>query len=298
VSVVSQSVGEPQAGAAAWTQQPRRKTRRWGTIVAGAVFAALVLGALIAPFFLADPTLQTLGAAMKAPSLHGGHLLGTDSLGEDELSRLMTGLRTTLEVAFVSVVIGGTFGTLVGTISGYVSGVVDEIVMRLADVQLSIPAVLLAITLVSALHPSVHTVILVLSLYIWVVFGRVARAQVLAIRNTDLIAASRAIGASTPRIIVRHVLPNIAGPIVALATVQFANLAIIEAALGYLGIGVPPPTPTIGGMIAEGQGYLTTGQWWLTLNPGVVLVLVVVCVNYLGDAVRDRFDPRTRRAPN
>jgi len=282
--------------AAAWSR-PRLGSRRWGMMLAGGVFAVLVFGALVAPTFLVDPTLQTLGAAMKPPSFHGGHLLGTDSLGEDELSRLATGLRTTLEVAFVSVTIGGTFGTLVGTLSGYVSGVVDEIVMRLADVQLSIPAVLLAITLVSALHPSLHTVILVLSLYIWVVFARVARAQVLAIRNTDLIGASRALGASTPRIIVRHVLPNISGPIVALATVQFANLAIIEAALGYLGIGVPPPTPTIGGMIADGQGYLTTGQWWLTLNPGLVLVLLVACVNYFGDAIRDRFDPRTRHVP-
>lgn len=297
MSTVPQSVASTTPDVV-WSRGRRFGSGRVGVYVVGGVLAALVLSAIVAPMFLVDPTLQTLGAAMKPPSFRGGHLLGTDSLGEDELSRLATGLRTTLEVAFVSVVIGGTFGTLVGTISGYASGLADEVVMRLADVQLSIPAVLLAITLVSALHPSLHTVILVLSLYIWVVFARVARAQVLAIRNTDLIAASRAIGASTPRIVLRHVLPNISGPIIALATVQFANLAIIEAALGYLGIGVPPPTPTIGGMIADGQGYLTTGQWWLTANPGVVLVLLVVCVNYLGDAVRDRFDPRARRVTN
>jgi peptide/nickel transport system permease protein len=262
-----------------------------GVVVFATLLAGTALFALIAPYFLVSPTVQTLGDALKPPSLHGGHLLGTDGLGEDELSRLATGLRTSLVVALASVLIGGAIGTAVGTISGYYSGLVDELVMRIADVQLSIPAVLLAITLVSALHPSTLTVIVVLSLYAWVIFARVARAQVLAFRTTDVVASTRSLGASTARILLRHVLPNIASPLVALATVQLANLVIIEAALGYLGIGVPPPTPTIGAMIADGQTYLTTGQWWLTVNPGVALAVLVISFNYLGDWLRDRFDP-------
>jgi peptide/nickel transport system permease protein len=263
---------------------------RVGVFIAGGMLAALALTAIIAPYFLQSPTFQTLGDALKGPSLHGGHLLGTDGLGQDELSRLATGLRTSLTVALASVVIGGIVGTAVGMICGYFSGLLDELVMRLADMQLAIPAVLLAITLVSALHPSTSTVIIVLSLYVWVIFARVARAQVLAFRSTDVVASTRALGASTSRIVLRHVAPNIASPLVALATVQLANLIIIEAALGYLGIGVPPPTPTIGAMIADGQTYLTT-HWELSTIPGIAVVITALGLSLLADGLADLLRP-------
>jgi len=251
-----------------------------GVFIAGGMLAALALTAIIAPYFLQSPTFQTLGDALKGPSLHGGHLLGTDGLGQDELSRLATGLRTSLTVALASVLIGGIVGTAVGMICGYFSGLLDELVMRLADMQLAIPAVLLAITLVSALHPSTSTVIIVLSLYVWVIFARVARAQVLAFRSTDVVASTRALGASTSRIVLRHVAPNIASPLVALATVQLANLIIIEAALGYLGIGVPPPTPTWGRMIQEATSYYRVAPW-LMLFPGAAVLYAVLTFNFI-----------------
>lgn len=259
------------------------------------ILTLLVLSALILPLFLSDPIDQELKDGLLPPSLSSGHLLGTDSLGRDQLSRLASGTRNSMLVCLVSVVIAAVFGTLVGTVSGYVGGPFDDLAMRVPDIQLSIPAVLLAITLVGVMQPSLRTVVIALSLYSWVMFARVSRAAILAFKTTDVVASSKAVGASTGRILLRHALPNMRGPMLALATVQFANLVIIESALGYLGLGIPPPQPTLGQMISSGQVYLTTGQWWLTVFPCAVIMLIVLCVNFLGDRLSDRFDPKVRR---
>jgi peptide/nickel transport system permease protein len=264
------------------------------TIAAGCALGLLIAFTFIAPLLLTDPVTQNLADSLKAPGLHGGHLLGTDQLGRDQLSRLASGLRTSLLVCSLSVAIAAVSGTFVGVLSGYRGGWLDDLVGRIADTQLAIPAVLLAMTLVSVLHPSGRTVVIVLSLYGWVIFARVARAQVLAFKTTEIIAATRAFGASDARILLRHVTPNISSPLLALATVQLANFVIIEAALGYLGVGIPPPSPTLGSMIAGGQPFLTTGVWWLTVVPGVTIVILLITINALGDWVRDRLDPRWR----
>jgi peptide/nickel transport system permease protein len=183
-------------------------------------------------------------------------------------------------------------GIALGLLSGYAGGPVDEVVMRVVDVELSIPSVLMALTVVTILGPRVTTVILVLVVYGWVVYARLTRGQVLSLRERDFVLALRGLGASSLRIAVRHVLPNAAIPLIVLSTLELPNLIIIEASLGYLGLGIPPPTPTWGSMISDGQKLLTTGIWWPTAVPGLAIALLILSVNILGDWLRDRLDPR------
>ena len=167
--------------------------------------------------------------------------------------------------------------------------------MRLVDVQLAIPGMVFVLLIVTILKPSLFAVIIVLSIIAWVVFARVARAQVLALREQEMVTAIRTLGGSHLRILVRHVLPNIAGPLIVIATVQLANLVLIQAGLGYLGLGVPPPTPDLGGMIADGQSQLTAGEWWTVAVPAFFIVAVIGTANVLGDWLRALLDPRGAR---
>jgi peptide/nickel transport system permease protein len=296
-SIESLTQGEPR-GTRRWRANrvgslatARRRNGGAAVGVAAFVLLTMIMFSIIAPFVLESSTAVDLGASLKPPHLSTDHLLGTNVLGQDLLSRLAEGLRSSLEVGLLSVVLGGILGCTIGTVSGYFAGRIDEIVMRVVDAQQAIPAVLLAIVYVSILHQSLHTVIIVLSLYIWVSFARISRAQVLAYRSTEAVTAIRSLGASTVRILFRHVIPNIASPLVALATLALANLIVIESALGYLGIGIPAPQPTLGGMIADGKSNLTTGEWWITVVPGVTLAILVIAINTLGDWMRDRLDP-------
>lgn len=268
------------------------------SVLAAFVAVALVVAvAAFGPLLARDPTAQDLLSVLKPPLTQGNagtYLLGTDQLGRDLLARLVSGMRTSLLITFFAVLIGGVIGTAIGLASGYLGGRVDNLLMRVVDIQLAVPGVLLVLTLAAVLRPGVGTTICVLSLIVWVVYARVARAQVLSLRETDLVMAARATGCSDARILLYHVLPNIAGSIWVITTLEFAHVMIAEAALGYLGLGVPPPAPTLGAMISEGQRYLQLGKWWLVVMPGFVVSLTIISINAIGNWLRDMLDPRSR----
>jgi len=274
---------------------PRLPVSVW---VAFVVLGLMMLLAFLGPLLVADPGEQSLMAALLPPTFAGDevYLLGADHLGRSQLARVVHGLQTTILVSFAAMAIGGTIGTAVGMLSGFVRGRVDDVVMRLVDIQMSVPGILLVLTLAAVLKPSVATTIAVLSLSAWVFYARIARAQVLSLREHDMIMAVRAVGCSNTRILLRHILPNIAGPLLVISTLELGHLMIVEAALGYLGFGVPPPTPTLGAMISSGQRYLTAGGWWLVVVPGTAIALVIVSVNIIGDWLRDWLDPKGQRA--
>lgn len=285
----------------AQTSPPRRRKRRLarrriGVVVALAVLLILFALALSAPLWAVDPAKQSLLDAELPPyPLNGsvpGHPLGTDELGRDQLSRILFGLRTSITISALAMMLAMSIGTAIGIIAGFFRGLVEEVLMRIVDVQMSFPAILLVVTFVTAVGPSFQSIVIVLALSVWVVFARVARAQVLALRDSDLILAMRALGASTPRILFLHIVPNIAGPLIVIATLEMATLIVAESALGYLGLGVPPPTPSLGAMIASGQFGLITGVWWLVVGPGLAMTAFIMCINVLGDRLRDRLDPR------
>lgn len=279
----------------------RRRGRNVPAVLALAALAVLVLGGTVGPLFLADPSVQNLGNALRPPAwMDGGmpeHLLGTDHLGRDELARAAVGIRTSLFTSIAATVIGGAFGVVIGMIAGFYRGWLDEVIMRIVDIQMSIPTILLVLTIVTVLRPSLPSIIFVLAISAWVLFARVARAEVLSLRERDVVMAARSLGGADAHILLRHVLPNISGPILVIATFEVATLIIAESSLGYLGLGVPPPTPTLGGMISAGQEALTAGVWWPVVVPGVVIAAFIMSVNVLGDWLRDRLDPHamTRR---
>jgi peptide/nickel transport system permease protein len=253
---------------------------------------------VIGPFLLGDPNAQSL-LSYQHPWGFGGspsHIFGTDQLGRDELVRSVDGLRTSLIVSGLATAIGGLLGVALGMIAGFAGGLVDEGLMRLVDMFLAVPGIIVVLFLMSVLKPSFGSVVGVLALLAWIDFARVARAQALSFRENDMVIAERSLGASSTRILLRHVLPNSSGPLFVLSTLEIGNLIIVEAALGFLGFGVPPPTPSLGGMIADGKVGLLGGLWWLVVVPGALLALTIMVINVIGDWLRDRFDPRNSTA--
>jgi peptide/nickel transport system permease protein len=240
-----------------------------------------------------DPAAISLSATLKPPSAE--HWLGTDQLGRDMLSRVIWGSRVSLFVALCAVLVAGAFGGLFGIAAGYLGGVVDSVAMRLADIQLALPAVILALVLVGAIGFSMFNLILVLSLANWARFARVTRSEALSLRERDFVLLSRLAGASRLRIIIQHIVPNVVNTFIVLATLDVGIIIILEATLSFLGLGVQPPTASWGSMIADGRGYLETA-WWICGVPGLVLMLAVLCANLLGDALRDRLSPTLARA--
>lgn len=255
-----------------------------------AVGLVAVVGALASAIAPADPTIQVLNDRL-APPGSPGHLLGTDALGRDELSRLMYGARASVLVALSAVLVAGTVGVAAGLISGYLGGIVDSVAMRLADVQLSIPYLVLAIAVVAVLGTSSINLVLVLGLVGWVFYARVVRSEVLSVKEREYVEAARALGASGSWIITRHLLPNVRASIIVMATLETPRMILSEAALSFLGLGIQPPTPSWGNMVADGRDYLANA-WWLTTLPGLAIVLFAVAVSILGDWLRDVLDPR------
>ncbi len=264
-----------------------------------AIFVVLVLDALlanvIAPY---SPYVTDLSKGLMPPSwLPGGdssHLLGTDQVGRDLLSRLMYGARASLGVALATIGIGGTVGTVLGMMAGYVGGTTDSAIMRLVDGSLSVPVILLALVLVAVREPSAWNVILVLSVVIWARFARLVRGEVLSLRERAFVSLARIAGSSTTRIIVRHIFPNILNTVIVVGTLQVGWVIVLEASLSFLGVGVPPPTPAWGSMVADGRAHMMSA-WWVSLFPGLAILLVVLSLNFLGDWLRDRLDPRLRQ---
>lgn len=269
------------------------------SIVGLAIIVLLVMMAIfaqqIAPY---DPTAGSLLDRLKPPFWQSGgsteHLLGTDGLGRDTLSRLIYGARTSLAVAVIAILVAGTFGSALGIAAGYLGGWVDIIIMRMADLAFSFPTILLAMVLAVIFSASFANIILVISLVLWAEYARMARGEALKIKSMDFVALARVAGVSQARIMVRHILPNVASSLIVLGTLQVGVVIILESSLSFLGVGMPPPTPDWGAMISEGRSYVVTA-WWLSLVPGVAILLTVLAFNLLGDALTELMSPSSHR---
>ena len=259
-------------------------------VVALVLIAMAVMPGLLAPY---DPNAISLTDTLKAPS--ATHWMGTDQLGRDMLSRVIWGSQVSLFVAFCAVLLAGVGGGLFGIAAGYLGGFVDAVAMRLADIQLALPAVILALVLVGAIGFSMFNLIVVLSLANWARFARVTRSEALTLRQRDFVLLAKLSGASTPRIVLTHIVPNVVNTFIVLATLDVGIIIILEATLSFLGLGVQPPTASWATMIADGRGYLETA-WWICAMPGFVLMLAVLSANLLGDALRDWLSPTLARA--
>jgi peptide/nickel transport system permease protein len=222
------------------------------------------------------------------------HPLGTDNLGRDVLSRIIVGARTSFIVALAALAFGSVLGSLIGLAAGYFGGRLDAFVMRTADGMMAFPLVLAALLLVAVIGPGVHTVVIATSLILWARFARLIRSEVLSVRERDFIKLARIAGATSWRIMLVHILPNVLNSVVVLLTLQLGFVIIVEATLSFLGAGVPPPTPTWGQMVANGRTYIETA-WWISLFPGLAIAVVVLSFNLLGDWLRDHLDPKLRQ---
>jgi peptide/nickel transport system permease protein len=266
-------------------------------LVGGILLLALVLAALFAPALApADPLKTGFSTRVKPPAILGydsAFLLGSDNLGRDILSRLLYGGRISLALAAIAVACSGLIGVTLGLISGYAGGWVDDVVMRVVDVQLSFPIIMLAIAVIAVVGTSVPALLGVLVLAGWVVYARTVRASVLSLKHQEYVQAARALGAGDIRIVTRHVLPNTQAPILIIATVQVATMIILESGLSFLGLGIQPPQPSWGTMLAEGRDYLSNA-WWLATVPGIAISLAVLGANLVGDGLRDLLDPNLR----
>ena len=260
--------------------------RRWSL----AIIAVMSVGVTVGPWLAADPTAQQLALRLEGPSLT--HPLGLDELGRDVLARLLSGGRVSLLVGGAVVVISALVGTIVGAVSGYLGGWIDEVVGRVMDILLAFPGILLAIAMVAVLGPSLTNVVLALSLIGWVGYARLVRGQVLKIRELEYVQAARAVGATTPRILLRHVIPATLSTVIVQATLGMAAAVVAEASLSFLGLGVQPPMPSWGTMLDAGRSHLFDAPH-LTVVPGLAIALLVMGFNFAGDALRDRLDPRS-----
>jgi peptide/nickel transport system permease protein len=252
-----------------------------------------LLAPVIAPY---DPNAQNLSQALRPPEwLFGSHLLGTDAVGRDILSRLFYGARISLIIAVLVVLISGVVGIVLGAISGYFAGITDFLIQKLVEVVWAFPPLLLAIAIMAFLGQGLENLILALVSQRWIAYCRVARGQALSLRTREFVDAARSLGATNTRIILLHIMPNLFPSAVVIGTFSMASAIISEAALSFLGLGVPPEIPTWGSMLADGRTYIST-SWWLALFPGLCIFFTVLGINLLGDGLRDILDPRLKRS--
>lgn len=276
----------------------KRARRHGGLVTGGGLLVIIVALALLAPLIAPhDPYAQELSRRLIPPIWHEHgdwhHLLGTDKLGRDYLSRLIYGARISLFIGTVTVLISGTIGTLLGVLAGYFGGRVDAAVSYVLTTRLALPVVLVALAVVSLVGGSLQVVVLVLGLLLWDRFAVVTRTATMQVAQADYIAAARAIGCSTPHILFSEILPNILNPLIVVATLEMAHAILLEAALSFLGLGVQPPLPSWGLMIAEGKQYMFFSPWVIAI-PGAALVTLVLAINLVGDGVRDVTAPENR----
>ena len=278
---------------------PLPVVRAWRAVGPGGLMVAVVvLAALLAPVLAQHGlTAFDLSHRLVPPIWEEGsdwaHPLGTDALGRDVLTRVLHGARTSLGVAGVAVLLAAAVGIVLGLLSGYAGSWADALIMRLADVQLSFPYLLLAIAVMALLKPSLLNLVIVLVLRSWVVYARLIRVVTLSARERDFVVAARALGGGGARIVFRHIAPNVVGPAIVVSSFQLAELIIVESSLSFLGLGVQPPTPSWGGMVSEGRDYIGSA-WWLSAVPGLAIVVTVLGANLFGDALRRSLDPRLR----
>ena len=274
----------------------RRRELPW---FAGAILTALVITAVFAPFLAPQsPTDGDISTKLIPPIwMERGdreHPLGTDRFGRDVLSRIIYGSRISLLVSLIAIGVAGTFGTALGLISGYRGGLTDVILMRVTDIGLSLPTILIAVVLVAVSEPSFGNVVLVIALLLWPRFARQMRGETLAIKEQDFVALAVVAGRSSAWIIWRHIFPNAVPTLLVISTLQVGYVILLEGTLSFLGVGVPPPNPAWGLMIADGRGFLATA-WWISFLPGLAMLLTVLAVNLMGDWLRDHLDPKLRQ---
>ena len=285
-----------------------RRQARWGytrdsyvlwrrnpiTVAGTLIIVGLILVALVAPLLAThDPYAQILADRLLPPST--AYLFGTDNLGRDIYSRVVYGARLTLMIAFIVALISGPIGLVVGILSGYLGGAVDEVLMRLSDIFLAFPKLILAIAFAAALGTGLENAILAISIANWPGYARLVRAEALAVRNADYIEAIRVLGASHLRIMVRHVTPMCLSTLIVRASLDMGTIILIAAGLGFLGLGAQPPSPEWGLMVADGRNYIVD-HWWVAAMPGTAILIVVLGFNLLGDGIRDILDPHQRQA--
>jgi peptide/nickel transport system permease protein len=276
-----------------------RNLKNLALILPSIVFGLLILMALFSPILAPYDPLKTsiLEKRMPPAFMEGGstkHLLGTDSLGRDVLSRLMVGARVSLSVSLLVIAITAGVGTMIGIAAGYLGGKFDATLMRFTDISMAFPGLLLAMLLSVSLGPGYFTVVLALSILGWAPYARLIRGEALRLRSADFVAQAQIIGSSPLRIMFRHIFPNVVNPLIVVVTMAVGMMILAESALSYLGIGIPPPTPSWGSMVSDGRNYLDSA-WWISLFPGITIGLVVLSGNFLGDWIRDKMDPRLRR---
>ncbi len=255
-------------------------------IVGALIVVLIVSGATFAPALTSrDPLAQDLGARLRPPALldaHSDFVFGSDALGRDVSSRLLFGARNSLFIAFAATLIATLVGVSSGLAAGYIGGRFDALLSRVADVQQAIPYLILVIAIIAVLGSSIVNLIVVLSLTSWVTFFRVVRAETLTLRESEFVMAARALGAAPTRIIVRHILPNVLASVIALVTLLATNIILFETSLGFLGLGVPSPQPSWGGLIADGRDYIANA-WWISVLPGAALALLATGLHLIGD---------------
>jgi peptide/nickel transport system permease protein len=278
--------------------RPAARGRRAPWLPIG-IIVAFVAAALLAPLVSpGDPYAQSLRNRFKPPvwEERGAwtNPLGTDRLGRDILTRILYGARVSLAVGALAVLLASSIGAAVGLVAGYYGGRVDAALMRVTDATLSFPVILLALILAVTVGPSFFNVVVAISVILWARYARVIRGEVLTLMELDFIAQARIAGAGAWRIITRHLVPNTLNTLVVLITLQVGYVIIVEAALSFLGAGIPPPTPAWGSMIAEGRDFVTSA-WWVSFLPGLAIMLVVLAFNLLGDWLRDTLDPKLRQ---
>ena len=273
-------------------------TSRWalvGMLILLVVTFVAIFGPWLAPF---DPNRQNIMMRLLEPGEAGAgsltYWLGSDQLGRDVLSRLLYGARVSLLVGVAAIAVGGTLGTIAGLVSGYFGGWIDDVIMRLGDIQLAFPFILLAIMFLVVLGPGLVNIILVLGIGQWIAYARIVRAQTLSLREKEYVEAARAMGDHTLSILFRTILPNIIAPLTVIASFNVAGVILSEAALSFLGLGVPPDVPTWGSMLSESRDHLLSNKWWMAVFPGLAIVFTVLAFNIIGDWLRDFLDPRLK----
>lgn len=267
--------------------------------IALAFIGVFVLTAILAPLIApSDPMTGSLEDRLTPPAWADGgsmrYLLGTDDLGRDILSRLIHGARVSLAVSVLAIFGAAVAGTSIGLIAGYFGGWTERIAMRIVDLALSFPVIMLALLFAALFGPSLVNIVIVLALVLWSPFARIARGETLRVKKLDYVDLARTAGASHLRIMLRHILPNIAGALIVLATLQVGTVIVLEASLSFLGVGVPPPTPSWGSMVSDGRNFIASA-WWVSLIPGAAVLVVVLAANLLGDALADHLNPDRRR---
>lgn len=275
-----------------------KTSRRFPGIPLFILVFLLVLPGIFAPLIAPHDSIRgSLRARLKPPVwVQGGSLsypLGTDKVGRDIFSRIIYGARVSLSVSLVAILVSGFIGTTLGLISGYFGGKIDALIMRLVDISLGLPVILLALVFVASIGPSFGTVIIVTAVLLWARYARQVRGETLSIRERDFIARARVAGASHLRIMFRYILPNLINSLTVLATLQIGAIILLESSLSFLGAGIPRPTPTWGSMIADGRELIVVA-WWIAMFPGLAIMLTVLSLNLLGDWLRDYLDPKLR----